>query len=91
MFGGAIAGSASTSSGLRNFVSSTRPWPSGVRIIAMSTWTPSSPLTRSTQGPSTGVSPSSAMPRVVKKAMAAGRSSTTTLTWSILLIVMSLV
>ena len=33
--------------GLRNFVSSTRPWPSGVRIMAMSTWTPSSPLRRS--------------------------------------------
>ena len=29
MFGGAIAGSAPTGSGLRNFVSSTRPWPSG--------------------------------------------------------------
>jgi hypothetical protein len=44
VFGGAIAGSAPTSSGLRNFVSSTRPWPSGVRIIVMSTWTPSSPF-----------------------------------------------
>ena len=32
MFGGAIAGSISTSFGLRNFVSSTRPCPSGVRI-----------------------------------------------------------
>jgi hypothetical protein len=31
------------------------------------------------------------MPSVVKKAMAAGRSSTTTLTWSSVLIVMSLV
>jgi hypothetical protein len=36
VFVGAIAGSAATSCGLRNFVSSTRPWPSGVRIIAMS-------------------------------------------------------
>ena len=88
VFGGAIAGSIATSAGLWNFVSSTRPCPSGVRIMMMSTWTPSSPLIRSTQGPSIGISPSSAMPRVVKKAMAAGRSSTTTLTWSILLIVM---
>src|ERR1051325_3980145 len=57
--------------------------------MAMSTWTPSSPQRRSTHGPSTGASPSSAMPRAVKKAMAAGRLSTTTLTWSILLMVMS--
>src|SRR6202011_3073257 len=90
VFGGAIAGSISTSFGLRNFVSSSRPWPSGVRIITMSTWTPSSPLTRSTHRPSTGASPSSVMPSVVKKAIAAARSSTTTLTWSNLLIVMSL-
>jgi hypothetical protein len=82
VFGGAIAGSISTSFGLRNFVSSSRPCPSGVRIITMSTWTPSSPLTRSTDGPSTGASPSSVMPSVVKKAIAAARSSTTTLTWS---------
>src|SRR5205823_14722829 len=76
---------------LRNFVSSSRPCPSGVRIITMSTWTLSSPLTRSTHGPSTGISPSSVMPSAVKKAIAAARSSTTTLTWSNLLIVMSLV
>src|SRR5688572_3652103 len=57
--------------------------------MAMSTRTPSSPLRRSTQGPSTGIWPSTARPRVVKKAMAAGRSSTITLTWSIRLIVMS--
>src|SRR5438034_9737100 len=55
------------------------------------TWTLSSPLTRSTHGPSTGISPSSVMPSAVKKAIAAARSSTTTLTWSNLLIVMSLV
>jgi hypothetical protein len=30
VFGGAIAGSISTSSGLRNFVSSSHPHPSGV-------------------------------------------------------------
>src|SRR6266566_4587674 len=90
VFGGAIAGSISTSFGLRNFVSSSRPCPSGVRIITMSTWTLSSPLTRSTHGPSTGASPSSVMPSAVKKARAPARSSTTTLTWSNLLIVMSL-
>src|SRR6202011_4724917 len=54
------------------------------------TWTLSSPLTRSTHGPSTGASPSTVMPSAVKKAIAAARSSTTTLTWSNLLIVMSL-
>src|SRR5215216_5028350 len=91
VFGGAIAGSISTSFGLRNFVSSSRPCPSGVRIITMSTWTFSSPLTRSTHGPSTGISPSSVMPSAVKKAIAAARSSTTTLTWSNRLIVMSLI
>src|SRR5258705_11999955 len=89
VFGGAIAGSISTSFGLRNFVSSSRPCPSGARIITMSTWTLSSPLMRSTHGPSTGVSPSIVMPSAVKKAIAAARSSTTTLTWSNLLIVMS--
>src|SRR5687767_15950259 len=34
VFGGAIAGSISTSFGLRNFVSSSRPCPSGVRVLA---------------------------------------------------------
>ena len=33
MFGGAIAGAIATSFGLRNFVSSSRPCPSGVCII----------------------------------------------------------
>src|SRR5205823_9063304 len=75
---------------LRNFVSSSRPCPSGVRIITMSTWTLSSPLTRSTHGPSTGISPSIVMPSAVKKAIEAARSSTTTLTWSNLLTVISL-
>src|SRR5215212_2698143 len=89
VFGGAIAGSISTSFGLRNFVSSSRPSPSGIRIITMSTWTLSSRLTRSTHGPSTRASPSSVMPSAVKKGIAAARSSTTTLTWSSLLIVMS--
>src|SRR3954469_5541813 len=56
--------------------------------MTMSTRTFSSRLMRSTHGPSTGVRPSTVMPRVVKKLTAAGRSSTTTLTWSNLLIVM---
>src|SRR5689334_17005453 len=41
--------------------------------MAMSTWTPPSPLRRSTHSPSTGICPASDMPRVVKKAtIAAG-------------------
>src|SRR4051812_35557785 len=56
--------------------------------MTMSTRTLSSRLMRSTHGPSTGVRPSTVMPRVVKKLTAAVRSSTTTLTWSNLLIVM---
>jgi hypothetical protein len=43
VFGGAFSGSALTAVGAWNFVSSSRPWPSGIRIIAMSTRTPSSP------------------------------------------------
>ena len=42
VFAGALCGSALTAAGVWNFVSSTRPWPSGVRIIAMSARTPSS-------------------------------------------------
>jgi hypothetical protein len=47
---------------MRNFVSSTRPWPSGVRIMAMSARTSVSPTVPSTHGPSTCVSPSSSIP-----------------------------
>jgi len=53
--------------GVWYFVSSIRPWPSGVRIIAMSTRTPSSALTRSTHRPSTSASPSSSTPSSTKK------------------------
>lgn len=60
--------------GFRNFVNSMRPWPSGIRIIATSTLTPSSPLRRSTQGPSTGICPSIDIPRVAKKPTAAHRA-----------------
>src|SRR5204862_4444398 len=45
--------------GLWNLDSSTRPWPSGDRIMVMSARTPLSPTVWSPQGPSTVVSPSS--------------------------------
>jgi hypothetical protein len=57
VLGGALFGSALSAVGLRNFVSSTRRCPSGVRIIAMSDRTPSSPMRRSTERPSTCGSP----------------------------------
>ncbi len=66
-----------------NLDSSTRPWPSGVRIIAMSARTSLSPTVWSTQGPSTVVSPSSSIPSSTKNALAASRSSTTMSTLSI--------
>ena len=77
MFEGAMAGSDRTAGGEWNFDSSTRPWPSGVRIMAMSARTPSSPTMRSAQLPSTVVWPSSSMPSSAKNALAASRSSTT--------------
>ena len=77
MFAGAFFGSALTAAGRWNLDSSSRLWPSGVRIMAMSARTLSSPMVRSTHGPSTVVSPSSFRPSSVKKAMAAARSSTT--------------
>src|SRR5579863_6938898 len=83
VFGGAFLGSALIAAGVWNFVSSSRPWPSGVRIMAMSTRTPSSALTQSTQRPSMGASPSNSMPSSTKNALAASSSSKTTLTWSI--------
>jgi len=90
VFGGALFASALSAVGLRNFVSSTRPWPSGVRIIAISDRTPSSPMRRSTERPSTCASPSSSRPSSFKKATAAARSSTTTPTLSIRLSVLPL-
>jgi len=62
-----VFGSPLTAGGLWNFISSSRPWPSGVRIIATSTRTPSSPTTRSAQRPSTAASPSSSRPTSTKK------------------------
>ena len=84
-----VFGSALVAVGVWNLVSSTRPWPSGVRIIAMSLRTPSSPMRRSTDRPSTVASPSSSIPSSTKNAIAASRSSTTTPTLSIRRIVMS--
>ena len=69
--------------GVWYFVSSSLLWPSGVRIIAMSLRTPSSPTVRSAQRPSTCPLPSSSMPSSVKNATAASRSSTTMATLSI--------
>src|SRR5258705_5254725 len=83
VFAGAPSGSALTAGGVWNFVSSTRLWPSGVRIMAMSARTSLSPTTRSTQRPSTVVSPSSSIPSSAKNALAASRSSTTMSTLSI--------
>jgi hypothetical protein len=51
VFAGAYFGATLTAVGLRNFISSSWPWPSGVRMVATSTWTPSSPTTRSAQRP----------------------------------------
>src|SRR5919197_2850182 len=89
VFAGAFSGSALTAGGVWNFVSSTRLWPSGVRSMAMSARTASSPTTRSTQRPSTVVSPSGSIPSSAKNALAASRSSTTIRTLSIRWIVIS--
>ena len=83
VFAGALSGSALTAGGVWNFVSSTRPWPSGVRITAMSARTSLSPTVLSTQGPSSCGSPSNSMPSSAKNALAASRSSTTMRTLSI--------
>ena len=74
---GALSGSALTAGGVWNLVSSTRPWPSGVRIMAMSARTSLSPTTWPTQEPSTCVSPSNSIPSSAKNDLAASRSSTT--------------
>jgi hypothetical protein len=71
-----------------NFVSSSRPLPSGVCSIAASARTPSSPTIRSTQRPSTDPSPCSTSPSSTKNSVADARSSTTMPTCSIRWIVM---
>lgn len=83
---GVFAGACRLSSwleGVWNFVSSSRPWPSGVCTTAISARTPSSPTTRSIHRPSTGPSPCSSSPSSTKNSVAAVRSSTTMPTWSI--------
>src|SRR4051794_33641012 len=89
VFAGAFSGSAVTAGGVWNFVSSTRPWPSGVRIMAMSARTSLSPTTRSTTPTGAGASPSSSIPSSAKNAFAASRSSTTMRTLSIRRVVIS--
>ena len=83
VLGGGLCGLGPIAAGVWYFVSSSLLWPSGVRIIAMSLRTPSSPTVRSAQRPSIWALPSRSMPSSVKKAMAASRSSTTMPTLSI--------
>jgi hypothetical protein len=66
-----------------NSISSSRPLPSGVCIIATSFRTPSSATMRSTVRPSMVAVPCSSRPSLAKNAVAAGRSSTTMPTCSI--------
>src|SRR4051794_19657633 len=76
----AVAGAGPSSpsyEGERYLASSTLPLPSGVRRIAISARTPSSPFMRSTEPPSTDASPSNSSPSAAKNAVAAARSSTT--------------
>src|SRR5262245_60130717 len=68
--------------------SSRRPWPSGVRIMAISTRWPRSPVTRPAHSPSMGMRPSRVRPSSVKNSMAASMFSTTMPTLSIRLTVM---
>src|SRR4029077_367048 len=89
VLGGGFCGLAPIAAGRWYFISSSLPWPSGVRISAMSLRMPSSPTARSAQSPSICASPSRSMPSSVKKAMAASRSSTTMPTLSMRWIVMS--
>src|SRR5215831_10624142 len=88
VLGGGFSGSAPTAAGVWYFVSSSLLWPSGVRNIAMSVRTPSSPTVRSAQRPSICPVLSSSMPSSVKNATAASRSSTTMATLSIRRMVM---
>src|SRR3954469_25752651 len=81
-FTGAFPARALAGGGETNFVSSSRPCPSGVRIIAMWLRTPSSSTRRSTPSPSTVASPSRSSPSSTKNATAAWRSSTTIATLS---------
>src|SRR5215813_11220852 len=67
--------------------SSRRLWPSGVRIMAISTRWPRTPVTRPAHSPSMGMRPSRVRPSSVKNSMAASMSSTTMPTLSIRLTV----
>ena len=59
------------------------PWPSGIRIIAVSTRWSRSPVTRPDQSPSIMARPSSSRPSSTKKEIAASSDSTTMPTLSI--------
>src|SRR5581483_12214225 len=74
--------------GARKREISSRLWPSGVRIMAISTRMPRNPVTPSAHSPSIGARPSGSRPSSVKNAMAASMSSTTMPTLSIRLTVM---
>ena len=79
VLGGGFSGSARAAAGVWYLVSSSLPWPSGVRIIAISLRKCRRvAMVRSAQRPSICPLPSSSMPRrLVKNATAASRSSTT--------------
>jgi len=63
--------------------SSIPPWPSGIRIMAISTRCSRSPVTRPDQSPSIIARPSSSRPSSAKKEIAASSDSTTMPTLSI--------
>src|SRR3984885_2812705 len=69
--------------GVRKRESSRRLWPSGVRIMAISTRWPASPVTRPAHSPSIVARPSSSSPSSRKKSIVPSRSSTTIPTLSI--------
>ena len=70
-------------SGVRKRESSILPWPSGIRIMAVSTRWSRSPVTRPDQSPSIMARPSSSRPSAAKKEIAASSDSTTMPTLSI--------
>src|SRR5580765_6308765 len=68
---------------MRKRESSILPWPSGIRIMAISTRWPRSPVTRPDQSPSIIARPSSSRPSSAKNETAASSDSTTMPTLSI--------
>jgi hypothetical protein len=72
-----------TTGGVRKRDSSRRLWPSGARIMAISTRWSASPVTRPAHSPSIVARPSSSRPSSRNKSIVSPRSSTTTPTLSI--------